>query len=66
MLKKKTLGIIAGVAGSFVFLLGTIVLLARARTVSVEMAKLMIAALIGLYVGFGLLIAVYRLMNKLD
>jgi hypothetical protein len=42
-----------------------IMFLSRARIISVPMALLMLAALLGLYVGFGVLIAVYRFTNRL-
>jgi len=34
--------------------------------ISFAMAKLMLAALLGMYVGFGMLIAAYRLIDKLE
>jgi hypothetical protein len=66
MPKPKTLKVIAGVAASFVGLAGTIIVLAVTKVVSFELGKLMLVALFGLYVGFGFLIAVYRLIDKLD
>ena len=35
------------------------------RTVSVQIGILMLVALVGLHLGFGILIAVYRLIDKL-
>ena len=55
-----------GIAVSFLALAGTIVYLAATKTIGPELAKLMLVALLGLYVGFGVLIAVYRLMRKLE
>lgn len=66
MPKKRTLKVIAGIAASFIGLAGTIIFLAVTRIVGFELAKLMLVALFGLYVGFGFLIAVYRLVDKLD
>lgn len=66
MPKNKTLIIVAGVVGSFFALAGTIILLSRSAILEVPMAKLMVVALIGLYVGFGILIAAYRLLIKLQ
>ena len=66
MPKSRTLKIVAGVAASFAGLVATIIFLARARMISFEMAMLMLVALVGLYFGFGILIAVYRLIGKLD
>lgn len=62
--KRTLIGV--GVLGSFLgFVLG-IVTLARHQTVTPQIATLMFVALIGLYVGFGILIIVYRLINRLD
>ena len=66
MPKKRTLLVGAGVAASFAFLVGTIIVLSEAEIISVGMAKLMLVALVGMYVGFGVLIAVYRLISKLE
>ena len=66
MPKRRTLKIIAGIAVSFIGLAGTIIFLAVTKTITFELAKLMLVALFGLYVGFGFLIAVYRLVEKLD
>lgn len=41
------------------------VLLAN-KVVTLQMATLMLIGMLGLYVGFGILIAVYRLVAKLD
>ncbi|HKQ23097.1 MAG TPA: hypothetical protein VJT81_01480 [Burkholderiales bacterium] len=66
MPKRKTLTIIAGIAISFIGLAGTIIFLAVTQTITLELAKLMLVALFGLYAGFGFLIVVYRLVEKLD
>jgi len=66
MPRNRTLKIAAGIAASFICLVGTIILLFAARIISIEMAKLMLVALVALYVGFGFLIAVYRLISKLE
>jgi ABC-type uncharacterized transport system fused permease/ATPase subunit len=63
---NRTLKVVAGIAASFTGLVATIILLWKAKIVSFEMAKLMLVALLGMYVGFGILIAVYRLMRKLE
>jgi len=64
--KTKRVLIAVGVAASFVALVVLIGFLAAARIVTLEMAKLMFAALLGLYVGFGFLIAVYLLIRKME
>lgn len=66
MPKKRALQIVVGIAASFTGLAGTIIFLSVAKIVSVEMAMLMLAALLGLYVGFGVLVAVYRLVRRLE
>jgi len=64
--KGRALKIVAGIVVSFACFVGAIVYLTRVRVVSFEMAKLMLVALLGLYVGLGVLIAAYRLMRKLQ
>ena len=66
MPRNKTLKAVAGIAVSFTGLAGTILLLSDMKIISLEVAKLMLVALLGMYVGFGILIAVYRLIGKLE
>jgi hypothetical protein len=66
MSRNRTLKVVAGVAASFAGLVGTIVLLLEMRIVTLGIAKLMLVALLGMYIGFGILIAVYRLIRKLE
>jgi hypothetical protein len=66
MPKNRTLKAVAGIAASFTGLAGTIIILAEKRIISFEMAILMLVALLAMYVGFGILIAVYRFMSKLE
>jgi hypothetical protein len=63
---NRPLKVVAGIAVSFVGLAGTIIYLLAAKIISAGVAKLMLVGLVGLYVGFGILIAVYRLISKLD
>jgi hypothetical protein len=65
MPKNRTLKVVAGIAASFTGLVGTIVFLMERRVISVAMASLMLVALLAMYVGFGVLIAVYRFVDKL-
>ncbi len=51
---------------SFLALIGVIVHLTMNDVVTPQMGLLLGVALFGCYVGFGILIAVYRLINKLD
>ena len=66
MPKNRTLRVVAGIAASFAGLVGTIIFLSEAKIITFEMAILMLVALLGMYVGFGILIAVYRLIGKLE
>ena len=66
MPKNRTLKVAAGIAASVTGLIGTIIFLSLKQIISVELAVLMLVALLAMYVGFGILIAVYRLMGKLE
>ena len=66
MPRSRTLKVVAGIAASFTVLVGAIILLLEMKIISVEMAKLMLVALLAMYVGFGILIAIYRLIARLD
>ncbi len=61
----KSLKIALGVGGLFMALIAVIVFLLAKAVITPQMAMLMFVALLGLYVGFGTLIAVYRFMSKL-
>jgi hypothetical protein len=65
MPRTKTLKAVAGIVASFIGLAATVILLLVMEIVSFEIAKLMLVALLAMYVGFGFLIAVYRLIGKL-
>lgn len=65
MPRSRTLIVAAGIAVSFVGLAATIIFLSRTGIITVVLAKLMLVALLGMYVGFGFLIAVYRLIGRL-
>ena len=62
----RTLKVVVGIVVSFTGLAGTIIFLSAAEIISLAMTMLMLVALVGMYVGFGILIAVYRLINKLE
>jgi hypothetical protein len=66
MPKNRTLRVIAGIAASFTGLVGTIIFLLQAKIIGFEVAILMLVALVAIYLGFGVLIAVYRLIGKLE
>jgi hypothetical protein len=63
---NRTLKVAAGIAASFTGLVGTIIFLLVTKIISFEMAMLVLVALLAMYVGFGVLIAVYRLIDKLE
>lgn len=66
MPKRGTLKAVVGIAASFTGLAGIIIFLSANNIVSSTMAILMLIALLGLYIGFGILIAAYRLIGKLE
>jgi hypothetical protein len=66
MPRSRTLKVVAGIAASFTGFVGTIILLSEMKIISFEMAKLMLVALLAMYVGFGILIAIYRLIARLE
>lgn len=66
MPKNRTLKVVAGIAASLTGLVGTIIFLLKAKIISFEVAILMLVALLAMYLGFGILIAVYRLIGKLE
>jgi len=66
MPRNRTLKVVAGIVISFAGLAGTIIFLSAAKIISLGVAMLMLVALVGMYVGFGILIAAYRLISKLE
>lgn len=66
MARHTTLKVVAGIAVSFAVLAGTIIFLLFMKIISFGVAKLMLVALLGMYVGFGILIAIYRLIRTLE
>ena len=64
--RKRTLTVVAGIAVSFIALVATIIFLSEMQIISFGVAKLMLVALLGMYVGFGILIAIYRLIRKME
>jgi hypothetical protein len=66
MPKNRTIKVVAGIAASFTGLVGTIIFLSEKKIISFEMAILMLIALLAMYLGFGILIAVYRFIGKLE
>ena len=66
MAKNRTLKIVALVGASIAILATAIIFLLVADIITLPMAILMLVALLGLYVGFGILIAVYRLIQRME
>ncbi len=64
MTTKARVKVAVGVVVSFVALVAAIIYMSAANIVTFEMAKLMLVALLGMYVGFGFLIAVYLVIRK--
>jgi len=54
------------IAASFTGLGGVIIFLMAARIISFELGLLMLVTSVALHLGFGILIAVYRLIGKLE
>jgi len=54
------------IAASFTALASAVIALLITKTVRFEMGLLMLVALVGLHLGFGVLIAVYRFVSKLE
>lgn len=63
---KKALRIAASVAGSFTALVVLVLVLMVKAVVTFQLGLLMLVALLGLYFGFGVLIAVYRFVGRLE
>ncbi len=66
MRRNRTLKVVAGIIVSFTGFVGIIILLLKMKIISFEIAMLMLVALFGMYIGFGILITVYRLICKLE
>jgi hypothetical protein len=60
------LKIAAAVSGSFTAIAIAIIAMIFKRVVTFQMGLLMLVALVGLYVGFGVLFAVWRFIDKLE
>ena len=62
----RTRWVVAALISLFFGVVATIVLLRMNNAISGAMALLMLVGSAGLYVGFGILFAVYRLVRKLE
>lgn len=64
MTRTLKVAILAGTA--FVALAVAIVVASRRGSISPQLALLLLVAMLGMYIGFGVLIAVYRFMSRLE
>ena len=63
---SRTLKIVAAIIVSFAGLAGTIIILLKLKIIGFTVAMLMLVTLLGMYVGFGALVAAYILVSKLE
>ena len=66
MPKTRMRWVVVGVAALFIACVGVIVLLRATNSIGFELAMLMLVALSGMYLGFGVLIVAYRFVRKLE
>ena len=66
MSNHRTSKLILGIVASFMGLAGVIIFLLATKIVSVQVGILMLVASVGMHLGFGILLAVYRLIGKLE
>jgi hypothetical protein len=64
--KNNSLKVAVGIAVSFTGLASAIVFLLVTKIMSFELGLLVLVALVAMYLGFGILIAVYRLIGRLE
>jgi hypothetical protein len=66
LLYRRKLRIAAAIAISFCILIALIVTLLIQHVITYQMALLSLVALFGLYCGFGVLLAIYRFVSRLE
>jgi hypothetical protein len=66
MSKNRKSRLVVGIVASFLGFAGVIIFLLAIKVVSVQVGGLMLVMSVGLHLGFGILIAVYRLIGKLE
>ena len=66
MSKNKTSKLVVGIVSSFTGIGVVIIFMLVAKIVSAQLGILMLVASVGMHLGFGILIAVYRLMGRLE
>ncbi len=65
-MKNKGLLAVAGIISVFICVVAGVFALVRSGAVRAEVGLLMLICLLGIYVGFGILAAVYRLVSRLQ
>ncbi len=65
-MKNKSVWAVAGAVSVFIGLVIGVFTLVRSGAITPEVGLLMLICLLGLYAGFGILIAAYRLVNRLE
>jgi hypothetical protein len=66
MPKNKTSKVAVGIAISFTVLTSAIMFLLVTKIISFELGLLALVASVAMHLGFGILIAVYRLVGRLE
>jgi hypothetical protein len=66
MSKNRTSKLVVGIVTSFMGFGVVIIAMLVTRIVSAQMGILMLVASVGMHLGFGILLAVYRLIGKLE
>jgi hypothetical protein len=66
MATHRTLVAVAGVVALFTALVAGIIVLLALKQISFPLAMLMLIALLGIYVGCGVLVAVWRFVSRLQ
>ena len=66
MSKNRTSKLVVGIVASFMGFGVVIIAMLVTRIVSAQMGILMLVASVGMHLGFGILLAVYRLIGKLE
>jgi hypothetical protein len=66
MAKNRTSKLFVGIVASFMGFGTVIIFMLATRIVSVQLGILMLVASVGMHLGFGILLAVYRLIGKLE
>jgi hypothetical protein len=66
MSKNGTSKLLVGIVASFMGLGCVIIFMLATKIVSVQLGILMLVASVGLHLGFGILLAVYRLLGRLE